>query len=750
MNRTSRPTLGVLAGWQTYQEAKPDRFLGTLYKGVRDAALRRDCNLLLGCGMVMHSYTDWNMRTTAWPERSDGADFVPVGPWNTDGLIVIPPLWSQNRWSYLQTLKEQGFPMVFQGFDDFGPSVAVDNEGGIYQALAHLVEHGHSSIAFIAGDGNEHGDSPARLHAYQQFVEQHGLVVDPRLIAYGNHAFTGGIQAMHKILDSGAIFTAVVASNDTSAAGAMNALNERGLRIPEDVAIVGFDNQPVSISQVPALSTIEYPFEEAGQLLVDLLLTYIQGGVKEHQKRLVATRLITRQTCGCLNEEKTVSLSGTNPKTAVTPQHHVIGVVERSMRTLTPETVHSLYMQLSQDFEASLQAETPDAFRGTLLQLIKVLEAADEDVTAWQQAISAQRSAVPFLVDGAAQPQRLTFAEDLLHLARSVLGESARRRDLRHQVLRDAEENNLNRLTARFLASMSREDILRLMADSLPSLNIKHAAVALFDSSLGEQGADAWATLHLQKQGGEELRLQSRSFPPPGLYPEDEPFSLALLPLVYQDEQLGFVTFDAGNLEPCAALVRQLASALVSARLHAQVIELSLTDSLTGLNNRRYFDLFLVSEIDRSRRYERDLAILMLDVDCFKTYNDTHGHPAGDVALQAVATSITAGRRAVDIGVRYGGEEFAVILPETDLDGALIVAEEIRCRVAALQGLERTITVSVGVATLEAGDTPVQLVAKVDNALYEAKRTGRNKICIHTAQGLNNVACLSADFKCAT
>jgi diguanylate cyclase (GGDEF)-like protein len=747
MRHGSHPTIGVLAGWQAYQEAKPDRFIEAVYKGIRQAARMRDCNLLLACGMVTHNNVDWNKRTTAWPERYDGADFVPVGPWNTDGLIVIPPLWSQNRWDYLQRLKTQGFSVVFQGFDDYGPSVVVDNEGGIRQALAHLVEHGHRNIAFIAGDDNERGDSPARLRAYQRFMDEHGLVNDPRLVAYGNHAFSGGAHAIRRILDSGVGFSAVVASNDTSAAGAMSVLKQQGLRIPDDIAIIGFDNQPVSISQVPALSTIEYPFEEAGHLLVDLLLTYIQTGAKAPQKRVVATRLIMRQTCGCLTEHMPATPATAGAQSAATPQQDITALLERNVKTLTPENVQTLCTQLSEAFQTSLRTQAVHTFRGALLKLVTVLEDADEDVTVWQHVISAQRDQA--LIEGGGTPLAGRLAEDMFHLARAVLAESARRQDLRHQVHRDTEENTLNHLMARFLTTVRQEEIIQHMLESLPALNIRHATVSLFDASLSEKGADAWATLHVSREEGapvEQVRFQSRSFPLPGLYAGDTRLSLALLPLVHQNEQLGFVAFDAANLEPCGALVRQLASALVNARLHAQVLELSLTDSLTGLHNRRYFDLFLDNETGRSRRYERDMALLMLDMDSFKGYNDTYGHPAGDVALQEVAACITAGRRGSDIGVRYGGEEFAVILPETNLDGALIVAEEIRSRVAALSNLKRHITVSIGVATLEAADTPAHLIDKADDALYAAKRSGRNRICTYTDRGLNKVECLSAEF----
>src|SRR5258706_14146034 len=174
------------------------------------------------------------------------------------------------------------------------------------------------------------------------------------------------------------------------------------------------------------------------------------------------------------------------------------------------------------------------------------------------------------------------------------------------------------------------------------------------------------------------LCFTTRAFPPPELYPTDELLNIVIIPLVFQEEHLGYIAFDANNLGPCVMIARQIAATFKASHLHAQVIELSLMDALTGVYNRRYFDMFLRNELDRSRRFGRDFAILMLDIDFFKQYNDTFGHPAGDEALQWVVHCLQQQRRSTDVMARIGGEEFAVILPETSLDGALQVADRIR------------------------------------------------------------------------
>jgi diguanylate cyclase (GGDEF)-like protein len=161
---------------------------------------------------------------------------------------------------------------------------------------------------------------------------------------------------------------------------------------------------------------------------------------------------------------------------------------------------------------------------------------------------------------------------------------------------------------------------------------------------------------------------------------------------------------------------------------NSELAEQTLTDALTHLKNRRAFDRLLADEYARAQRSHGSLALLMVDVDHFKAYNDQYGHLAGDQALQAVAAAIKSQARAYDHVARYGGEEFAVILPDTQVADTRAVAERIRQAVQALQGLHRPVTVSVGAAMAEAQTNPTDLVNRADQALYQAKQAGRNRV----------------------
>ena len=164
---------------------------------------------------------------------------------------------------------------------------------------------------------------------------------------------------------------------------------------------------------------------------------------------------------------------------------------------------------------------------------------------------------------------------------------------------------------------------------------------------------------------------------------------------------------------------------------------MSLEDSLTGLGNRRRFDMALQAECSHGARYRTPLALVLIDVDHFKRYNDIYGHPAGDQCLRLIGAAVKAARmRACDIATRYGGEELAVLLPQTDSAGACAAAERFRLAIEALAishagSPAGHVTISVGVAALvpsDEHDTPALLVRNADRALYEAKAAGRNQV----------------------
>ncbi|WP_242352887.1 MULTISPECIES: diguanylate cyclase [unclassified Anaeromyxobacter] len=200
---------------------------------------------------------------------------------------------------------------------------------------------------------------------------------------------------------------------------------------------------------------------------------------------------------------------------------------------------------------------------------------------------------------------------------------------------------------------------------------------------------------------------------------------------------------EAEVLARCAAMLRIKSLQDQLRRAQRDLEERSVTDALTGLKNRRFFDERLYEEFCRAHRYADPLSLIMIDLDHFKTVNDRHGHPAGDAVLREAAAVARASIRDPDICCRYGGEEFAVILPKTHLPGALAVAERIwralgaKAYAVAAEAhagpAELRVTASLGVAFFPSKDITAHehLLRFADDALYQAKRAGRNTIRLY-------------------
>jgi diguanylate cyclase (GGDEF)-like protein len=193
-------------------------------------------------------------------------------------------------------------------------------------------------------------------------------------------------------------------------------------------------------------------------------------------------------------------------------------------------------------------------------------------------------------------------------------------------------------------------------------------------------------------------------------------------------------SFDSDTVQVAARVAEQVALAIANARLMKTMEGLAMTDPLTGLRNARFFDQFLEQEFASAARDAESTALIMLDVDHFKRFNDTHGHPAGDEALRALARSLRSLVRASDVVARYGGEEFIIALHHTSLPDARIVAEKIRVGVEQTvveigPGRYARITVSLGIASTDMHKVePKGLVSLADAALYQAKELGRNRV----------------------
>ncbi len=587
--KRQRPTIGVLFGWQAY-EGTLNSFLAPLIHGIQAAARQHDCNLLLACGVGHRGDYQPDDVHPAWPVLMPDTDFVPVGPWNTDGLIVICPLRSVARSKYLRKLSDNGFPVIFVSPGEDGPTLVFDNEGGIRQAITHLVGHGHEHIAFIAGLTENSSDSEYRLNAYQTIVAEYGLNTDPRLVAVGGFYRLGGYQAMQQIIDSRVYFSAVVTFNDEAAMGAMQALREAGRRIPEDVAIIGFDDRLDALAQSPPLTSVRQPLTEMGYQALELALKYIHQEAGRLSIIHIPAQLSIRKSCGCLSGAKVFSGLPSVLHNQDKGTESTLLKLALSMREVLPvqnklldaSKILDHCQNLAKALLDSLASVDNTMFYEALESVLLWAESVDENPHDWQAAISVLWQDLLVKprngsIEGKLDAIALAQADEMLHQSRIIISESAQRRYIRNKVVQIEMADQLGRLGIRLHTALDDNHIYEILGEALPRVGIRRAHIAFFEPRSEEQDPVAWSHLHTLVSESTSRpvpeRLPSRSFPPQDVYPNDASFHLALLPLKIRDVLSGYMVFDAEWLEPCASIVRQVESALRSVRLYQDAAE---------------------------------------------------------------------------------------------------------------------------------------------------------------------------------
>ena len=286
-------------------------------------------------------------------------------------------------------------------------------------------------------------------------------------------------------------------------------------------------------------------------------------------------------------------------------------------------------------------------------------------------------------------------------------------------------------------------------------LEVEKCSVMFIDHELGELCVKGYRGIEESTVSGERLKIGDNISKLVGLYHKvdvDAEFShknsikidgslyqgqrFLSVPIELKDRAHGIINvshkknkesdvFTDLDLRIIFMIVRQVRIAVENAELYRELKYLTTIDALTGIYNYRHLNQALDQEIIRSQRYKRNLSFIMMDVDQFKVYNDTFGHVEGDKLLQEIAKTIKQNVRATDVVCRYAGDEFAVILPETDLTQAQIVVDKIKKKVSAVS-LKQPITISLGAAQYVSGTNRHDLIQRADSHLYEAKKLRKN------------------------
>ncbi len=285
-------TLGLILS-QTPEQVFADPFLPQVLLGVNSVAQRAGYRILLETITTPDNRDTYI--TLAREKRIDG--FILSGPRSDDQA--------------LRELHADGFPIVLLGQlrDTTIPFVDVDNIAAAFIAVHHLVNLGHRRIGLITNGPTHYTASQDRLEGYRRALEKAHIPYDPQLVMFGNFREESGREAMERLLDLDPPPTAVFAASDAIALGAMVAIRRRGLRIPEDIALVGFDDIPLAAYVDPPLTTVRLPAFELGREAAQLLVDIVEGRPRTSLHVTLNTTLVVRESCGALNLPKTRRLN---------------------------------------------------------------------------------------------------------------------------------------------------------------------------------------------------------------------------------------------------------------------------------------------------------------------------------------------------------------------------------------------------------------------------------------------------------
>jgi DNA-binding LacI/PurR family transcriptional regulator/nitrogen-specific signal transduction histidine kinase len=570
-----RPTIGLLTSSEI-----SGGYGALLWTGVADVAQERDANLLCFAGKPLRSPYGFDVQHNVIYDLASME--------NVDGLAILSGAIS----AFIRPEEIRGFcehyrplPMVSTALALEGiPSILVDNEKGMRDAMIHLVEiHSYRRIAFIRGPEG-HQEAEARYRAYTDVLAEHGLPLDPDLVAPGDFNPRTGADAIRLLLDERKVdFEAAVAANDDMALGALQALQARGIHVPGDMAVVGFDDIEESAYTTCPLTTVRQPLYKQGRLAAETLLALLAGEEAPRQVML-STELIVRQSCGCFSqavlqapvEEVAATDEGETIEAAFAARRErILSDVAQALGTTAVGFDPAWAEQLLDALVAELGAGSPAAFLSTLNEVLHQTAAAGGDVASWQGALSAlRRHTLSHLGDD----EVLFRAENLWQQARVLIGEMARRVQA-HQRLQDKQwTQSLREIGQALTTTVGMTELAEVVAQELPRVGIQSYYLSLYENP---QAPAEWSRLMLAYDEGGRIELETggRRFPsrqlvPAGLLPRDRRYSMVVEPLYFREEQLGFVLFEMGPRRGALyeTLRGHISSALRGALLFRQVV----------------------------------------------------------------------------------------------------------------------------------------------------------------------------------
>jgi diguanylate cyclase (GGDEF)-like protein len=760
-----RPTIGFFVS-----ELEGD-YTEALCGGMIDAAEDYDVNLIILPGKTIKlSYAG---------QYNFNVIYEYVNPKNVDAIIMASSVLS----GFIKKSQFDAFcsrykplPIVSIGIPVDGIScVLTKNQTGFMQILNHLInDHGKQRIAFIKGP-DEHVEAVERFLVYRQALKENGLVYDPALVVPGNFTVYSVEDALKTLIDERkAKFDAIVASNDEMALGVLDFLQKRGILVPEQVSVTGFDDGEGAKYSNPSLTTVKQPIYELAQQALSLALQLIQG--KKVENVFLETKMIIRESCGCLSESlqsfnstqlnsKREPTDAANLKIDQLINRFITGNYERI--GIAIEDFDFLKTFLINCFQVFARNQIgPGEVENLLKTFIKVTDSSglkENDILTIQKTITALKESIESLV----KAEDRFVVEDFFQRLRVLIADTLLKMQGERLNLHHLEIRHLRKLLVEMVSkSHDYHEQLQSIIPRLRSMGITTCFVYLYDKPIVYHQNDLWqnpAMVNLVMAFNEEdqillekdHRLPWEKVLNNRFLPDKKRYTLLFNPLFVEDEHMGLILleinltdnylFESFIVEMSCALKLSLLfyeREQINNRLYEVVKELeasneklstiSQTDDLTGLYNRRGFLNLARQSLNLARKQGKKGLMFFADMDALKQINDIHGHDEGDVAIKAMGNILVKTFRASDIIARLGGDEFTIFTVDSDLDLLAKIKRRLYryTKEYNLQsGKPYQISITIGAVPFENDEdaTVENLIRQADNILYEEKKRKREK-----------------------
>ncbi|MBN2535352.1 MAG: diguanylate cyclase [Spirochaetales bacterium] len=765
-NLKTRPTIGLLIG------ELEESYQARVWPGVADYAQEHDVNLIIFVGKAPRSPYGYDYQHNCI-YKIVHKNFI-------DGLVVLSgTLGNFLTPGELAKFYKQfrSIPIVSIALEIKGiPCVMVDNESGMRQALIHLIEkHGYERIAFIRGP-KTHQEAEKRYMTYLNILTEYHLPIREELTVIGDLHPRGGSDAIHTLLDERHInFDALVAANDGMALSALKALQARGIKVPEEIAVVGFDDIDEASYITPPLSTVKQPLYEQAKTAIKLLLDKIEGN-KVSNKICLPTTFIIRESCGCFHETIPHKLY---PKQRGKHTKKSLDEALEKMKTAVLNDVvsscESIYLEKDQ-FIAWLkklidgiaidlldQHESRN-FTPFLNEILIQKMLGKYQYNFWQNILIFLHDRIFDHLQGFNLDDKIQY---LFEQGFCLLREIMMRALYYRRIQVEYDIGLLGEVSQALITTIDLPELMNAISREVPKLNIQSCYIIRYNQDKADRCSTSWKVpatselvLAFDRQHNVVMHTEKRKFRTRELLPDRlltiwHRRTFICMPLFFREEKLGHLLFEFGPKEGIIyeTLRSQISSALKGAllfqkhldtekelkktllqleRTNKELQNLSLRDDLTGLYNRRAFITLGEQHLRLAQRTKKIFLLFFADMDGLKVINDTYGHREGDIAILKSAEILRQSFRHADIIARFGGDEFTIIAIDAGREDSSTLRENFMKNINNYNRISKKpykLGISMGAASYEIDSlkTFENLLTEADCDLYEQKQYKKKK-----------------------